>query len=256
MLFAWKVAKFVKSNAIVFCKNGMTMGVGAGQMSRLDSARIASIKAEAAKLSLQNTVVASDAFFPFRDGLDVVIDEGADIDAIAAALAGAKQFNGGQACICPDYVFVKEAQKAALVEGFRANVAQNLYADGALAKDSIAQIVNTRNFERVKGMVLIAPAADFTDKLIEPGLSDGEEVLARFCGTPGVRPVSMTASMASPLALACVRISCPRRRRAHSLRSVRRGARRSVPTVRGIAPCIHRELHRRRALAVAGSLCG
>ena len=77
LLFAWQVAKFVKSNAIVFCKNGMTLGVGAGQMSRLDSARIASIKAEAAKLSLQNTVVASDAFFPFRDGLDVVVDAGA-----------------------------------------------------------------------------------------------------------------------------------------------------------------------------------
>ncbi|WP_293780551.1 bifunctional phosphoribosylaminoimidazolecarboxamide formyltransferase/IMP cyclohydrolase [uncultured Oxalicibacterium sp.] len=77
LLFAWKVAKYVKSNAIVFCKNGMTMGVGAGQMSRLDSARIASIKAESAKLSLQGTVVASDAFFPFRDGLDVVVDAGA-----------------------------------------------------------------------------------------------------------------------------------------------------------------------------------
>ncbi|MFV0600798.1 MAG: bifunctional phosphoribosylaminoimidazolecarboxamide formyltransferase/IMP cyclohydrolase [Brachymonas sp.] len=77
MLFAWSVAKFVKSNAIVFCKNGMTMGVGAGQMSRLDSARIASIKAEHAGLSLQGTAVASDAFFPFRDGLDVVIDHGA-----------------------------------------------------------------------------------------------------------------------------------------------------------------------------------
>jgi phosphoribosylaminoimidazolecarboxamide formyltransferase / IMP cyclohydrolase len=77
MLFAWKVAKFVKSNAIVFCKDGMTMGVGAGQMSRLDSARIASIKAGHANLSLQGTVVASDAFFPFRDGLDVVVDAGA-----------------------------------------------------------------------------------------------------------------------------------------------------------------------------------
>jgi len=77
LLFAWKVAKFVKSNAIVFCKDGMTMGVGAGQMSRLDSARIASIKAEHAKLSLHDTVVASDAFFPFRDGLDVVVDAGA-----------------------------------------------------------------------------------------------------------------------------------------------------------------------------------
>jgi phosphoribosylaminoimidazolecarboxamide formyltransferase/IMP cyclohydrolase len=77
LLFAWKVAKFVKSNAIVFCKDGMTMGVGAGQMSRLDSARIASIKAEHAGLSLKGTAVASDAFFPFRDGLDVVVDAGA-----------------------------------------------------------------------------------------------------------------------------------------------------------------------------------
>ncbi len=77
LLFAWRVAKYVKSNAIVFCKDGMTMGVGAGQMSRLDSARIASIKAEHASLSLAGTVVASDAFFPFRDGLDVVIDAGA-----------------------------------------------------------------------------------------------------------------------------------------------------------------------------------
>ena len=76
-LFAWKVAKYVKSNAIVFCGDGMTLGVGAGQMSRLDSARIACIKAQHAKLSLQGSVVASDAFFPFRDGLDVVVDAGA-----------------------------------------------------------------------------------------------------------------------------------------------------------------------------------
>jgi len=77
LLFAWKVAKYVKSNAIVFCKDGMTMGVGAGQMSRLDSARIASIKAQHAGLTLSGTAVASDAFFPFRDGLDVVVDAGA-----------------------------------------------------------------------------------------------------------------------------------------------------------------------------------
>ncbi len=77
LLFAWKVARFVKSNAIVFCGGGMTLGVGAGQMSRLDSARIASIKAQHAGLSLQGSAVASDAFFPFRDGLDVVIDQGA-----------------------------------------------------------------------------------------------------------------------------------------------------------------------------------
>jgi phosphoribosylaminoimidazolecarboxamide formyltransferase/IMP cyclohydrolase len=77
LLFAWKVAKFVKSNAIVFCAGGMTMGVGAGQMSRVDSARIASIKAQNAGLSLQGSAVASDAFFPFRDGLDVLVAAGA-----------------------------------------------------------------------------------------------------------------------------------------------------------------------------------
>ena len=75
--FAWKVAKYVKSNAIVFAGNGMTLGVGAGQMSRVDSARIASIKAQNAGLTLTGSVVASDAFFPFRDGLDVVVDAGA-----------------------------------------------------------------------------------------------------------------------------------------------------------------------------------
>ena len=75
--FAWQVAHYVKSNAIVFCGGGRTLGVGAGQMSRIDSARIASIKAEHASLSLKGSVVASDAFFPFRDGLDVVVDAGA-----------------------------------------------------------------------------------------------------------------------------------------------------------------------------------
>jgi phosphoribosylaminoimidazolecarboxamide formyltransferase/IMP cyclohydrolase len=77
LLFAWRVAKFVKSNAIVFCGNGQTLGVGAGQMSRVDSARIASIKAENAGLALQGSAVASDAFFPFRDGVDVVAQAGA-----------------------------------------------------------------------------------------------------------------------------------------------------------------------------------
>ncbi len=77
LLFAWKVAKYVKSNAIVFVGDHMTLGVGAGQMSRIDSARIASIKAENAGLSLQGSAVASDAFFPFRDGLDVVAEAGA-----------------------------------------------------------------------------------------------------------------------------------------------------------------------------------
>ena len=77
MMFAWRVAKFVKSNAIVYCANGMTLGIGAGQMSRVDSARMASIKAENAGLSLKGSAVASDAFFPFRDGLDVVVKGGA-----------------------------------------------------------------------------------------------------------------------------------------------------------------------------------
>jgi phosphoribosylaminoimidazolecarboxamide formyltransferase/IMP cyclohydrolase len=77
LMFAWRVAKFVKSNAIVYCANGMTLGIGAGQMSRIDSARIASIKAAHAGLSLIGSAVASDAFFPFRDGLDFVVSAGA-----------------------------------------------------------------------------------------------------------------------------------------------------------------------------------
>ncbi len=96
LLFAWRVAKFVKSNAIVYCRDGQTLGVGAGQMSRVDSTRIAAIKAANAGLSLAGSVVASDAFFPFRDGLDVVADNGAvaviqpggsmrDAEVIAAA---------------------------------------------------------------------------------------------------------------------------------------------------------------------------
>ncbi len=77
LLFAWRVAKFVKSNAIVFCAAGRTLGVGAGQMSRVDSARIAAIKAQNAGLSLAGSVVASDAFFPFKDGVEVVANAGA-----------------------------------------------------------------------------------------------------------------------------------------------------------------------------------
>jgi phosphoribosylaminoimidazolecarboxamide formyltransferase/IMP cyclohydrolase len=96
LLFAWRVAKYVKSNAIVYCRDGQTVGVGAGQMSRVDSARIAAIKAENAGLALAGSVVASDAFFPFRDGLDVLARAGAraviqpggsvrDAEVIAAA---------------------------------------------------------------------------------------------------------------------------------------------------------------------------
>ncbi|OQA34500.1 MAG: Bifunctional purine biosynthesis protein PurH [Betaproteobacteria bacterium ADurb.Bin341] len=111
LLFAYRVAKFVKSNAIVFCGGGMTLGVGAGQMSRVDSTRIAAIKAQNAGLSLQGAAVASDAFFPFRDGVDVLAEAGAscviqpggsmrDEEVIAAAdehglamvLTGARHF--------------------------------------------------------------------------------------------------------------------------------------------------------------------
>ena len=96
LIFAWKVAKYVKSNAIVYAKNRQTIGVGAGQMSRVNSARIAAIKAEHAGLQVQGAVMASDAFFPFRDGIDnaakagitAVIQPGGsmrDAEVIAAA---------------------------------------------------------------------------------------------------------------------------------------------------------------------------
>jgi len=76
LLFSWRVAKFVKSNAIVYGKDGMTIGVGAGQMSRVNSARIAAIKAEHAGLQVNGSVMASDAFFPFRDGIDNAAEAG------------------------------------------------------------------------------------------------------------------------------------------------------------------------------------
>jgi phosphoribosylaminoimidazolecarboxamide formyltransferase/IMP cyclohydrolase len=96
LLFAWRVAKYVKSNAIVYAHHGQTIGVGAGQMSRINSARIAAIKAQHAKLEVRGSVMASDAFFPFRDGIDnaasvgisAVIQPGGSIrddDVIAAA---------------------------------------------------------------------------------------------------------------------------------------------------------------------------
>ena len=76
MMFAWRVAKFVKSNAIVFCKDKMTIGVGAGQMSRVYSTRIAAIKAADVNLQVAGSVMASDAFFPFRDGIDAAAEHG------------------------------------------------------------------------------------------------------------------------------------------------------------------------------------
>jgi aldehyde dehydrogenase (NAD+) len=84
----------------------------------------------------------------------VIVDEGADVKKVAGDLAAAKQFNGGQACICPDYVFIKEPQKNGLIEEFRAKVKQNLYRDdGSIKKESIAQIVNERNFARIKKLL-------------------------------------------------------------------------------------------------------
>lgn len=77
MKFAWVVSQYVKSNAIVFCKNKQTLGIGAGQMSRVDSTKIASLKAGNANIDLAQSVVASDAFFPFRDGIDVIASHGA-----------------------------------------------------------------------------------------------------------------------------------------------------------------------------------
>ena len=76
LLFAWKVAKFVKSNAIVYCRDGMTIGIGAGQMSRVYSAKIAGIKAVDEGLEVRGSVLASDAFFPFRDGIDAAAEAG------------------------------------------------------------------------------------------------------------------------------------------------------------------------------------
>jgi phosphoribosylaminoimidazolecarboxamide formyltransferase/IMP cyclohydrolase len=96
LLFAWRVAKFVKSNAIVYCRDRMTIGVGAGQMSRVYSAKIAALKAADENLQVEGSVMASDAFFPFRDGIDqaaaagivAVIEPGGsmrDDEVIAAA---------------------------------------------------------------------------------------------------------------------------------------------------------------------------
>jgi len=76
LMFAWRVVKYVKSNAIVFCKNAMTIGIGAGQMSRVYSTRIAALKAADEGLDINGSVMASDAFFPFRDGIDTAAEYG------------------------------------------------------------------------------------------------------------------------------------------------------------------------------------
>ncbi len=111
----------------------------------------------------------------------VVVDESADVKKIAADLAGAKQFNGGQACICPDYVFVKDDQKDALIEEFQNKVKENLYTeDGQFKKENIAQVVNAQNFERIKKLfddavakgakVAVGGTLEEADRTIHPTL--------------------------------------------------------------------------------------
>jgi aldehyde dehydrogenase (NAD+) len=116
----------------------------------------------------------------------VIIDEGADIDKIAADLAGATQFNGGQACICPDYVFVRPEQRDRLVEGFKAKVAENLYGEGTIDKESIAQIVNKGNFARVKGLVDDALAQGA--KVVAGGDLEEEDLTVHPTMLTGVTP--------------------------------------------------------------------
>lgn len=111
----------------------------------------------------------------------VIVDDGADARKVAADLAAAKQFNGGQACICPDYVFVKASAKAALIEEFKARVQQNLYdADGKLQKHKIAQIINDQNFARIRHLfddalakgaqVAVGGVLEAADRTIHPTL--------------------------------------------------------------------------------------
>jgi aldehyde dehydrogenase (NAD+) len=111
----------------------------------------------------------------------VIVDEGADVKKVAADLAAAKQFNGGQACISPDYVFVREQQKSALIAEFQARVQQNLYRDdGSIKKENIAQIVNEQNFTRIKKLfddaiakgarVAVGGTLEQADRTIHPTL--------------------------------------------------------------------------------------
>jgi aldehyde dehydrogenase (NAD+) len=111
----------------------------------------------------------------------VIVDEGADVKKVAGDLAAAKQFNGGQACISPDYVFIREQQKDGLVEEFRAKVKQNLYRDdGSIKKESIAQIVNDQNFARIKRLfddavakgakIAVGGTLEAADRTIHPTL--------------------------------------------------------------------------------------
>jgi aldehyde dehydrogenase (NAD+) len=114
----------------------------------------------------------------------VIVDADADAGKVAADLAAAKQFNGGQACICPDYVFITAEQRSALVDGFRERVKQNLYReDGSLKKESIAQIINDQNFARIKALfddavakgatIAVGGVLEAADRTIHPTLLTG-----------------------------------------------------------------------------------
>ncbi|MDA9909061.1 aldehyde dehydrogenase family protein [Gammaproteobacteria bacterium] len=111
----------------------------------------------------------------------VIVDAGADVQKIAGDLAGAKQFNGGQACICPDYVLIREQQKDELVDTFKARVTENLFdEDGNFKKENIAQIVNPQNFTRIKNLfddaiakgakVAVGGVLEEADRTIHPTL--------------------------------------------------------------------------------------
>ena len=111
----------------------------------------------------------------------VIVDDGVDVTTVAGDLAAAKQFNGGQACISPDYVFIKQQQKGAFIEAFRAKVKQNLYRDdGSIKKESIAQIVNEQNFARIRKLfdeaiakgakVAVGGTLEQADRTIHPTL--------------------------------------------------------------------------------------
>jgi aldehyde dehydrogenase (NAD+) len=114
----------------------------------------------------------------------VIVDESADVQKVAGDLAAAKQFNGGQACISPDYVFIREQQRDRLVEEFQARTKQNLYTeDGRIRKENISQIVDARNFSRVKRLfddavakgahVAVGGVLEDEDRTIHPTLLTG-----------------------------------------------------------------------------------
>ena len=139
------------------------------------STRVGKLVMEAAARNLATVTLELGGKSP------VIVDKDADLEKIAGDLAQAKQFNGGQACICPDYLLIREEQKDALVEAFRNRVQANLYTeDGQIRKENIAQIVNQRNFERIKGLfddalakgahVAVGGVLEESDRTIPPTL--------------------------------------------------------------------------------------